>query len=178
MVRNRLQTRRPGFNPWVRKISWRREWLPTPVFLPGEFHGQRTLVGYSPQGLRVRHDWATHSFFLLLVSFLIWVVTLELFSCFLHGASEWTVLLHSLENKVFTSAPQGTNSSIRNQLSTHLPVPGPSPQGYVLIVLAVASLMCAKSFLNEVYMPFNTHLPFSRSTEAEAPMPLDRKSVV
>ena len=42
--------RRLGFNPWVRKIPWRREWLPTPVFLPGEFHGQRTLVGYSPWG--------------------------------------------------------------------------------------------------------------------------------
>ena len=33
---------------WVQKIPWRREWLPTPVFLPGEFHGQRSLVGYSP----------------------------------------------------------------------------------------------------------------------------------
>jgi len=33
---------------WVRKILWRREWLPTPVFLPGEFHGQRNLAGYSP----------------------------------------------------------------------------------------------------------------------------------
>ena len=32
----------PGFRPWVRKIPWRREWLPTPVFLPGEFHGQRS----------------------------------------------------------------------------------------------------------------------------------------
>ena len=36
--------------PWVRMIPWRREWLPTPVILPGEFHGQRSLVGYSPQG--------------------------------------------------------------------------------------------------------------------------------
>ena len=40
----------PGFCPWVRKIPWRREWLPTPAFLPGEFHGQRRLVGYSPWG--------------------------------------------------------------------------------------------------------------------------------
>ena len=40
----------PGFDPWVRKIPWRREWLPTPVFLPGEFHEQRNLVGYSPWG--------------------------------------------------------------------------------------------------------------------------------
>ena len=38
------------FNSWVRKITWRREWLPTPVFLPGEFHEQRSLVGYSPWG--------------------------------------------------------------------------------------------------------------------------------
>ena len=41
---------RPGFDPWVMKIPWRRERLPTPVFLPGEFHGQRRLMGYSPWG--------------------------------------------------------------------------------------------------------------------------------
>ena len=41
---------------WVGKIPWRREWLPTPVILPGEFHEQRSLVGYSPWGLQtVRH---------------------------------------------------------------------------------------------------------------------------
>ena len=38
-------------------LAWRREWLPTPVFLPGELHGQRSLAGYSPWGhKRVRHD--------------------------------------------------------------------------------------------------------------------------
>ena len=36
------------FNPWVGKIPWRRKWQPTPVFLPGEFHGQRSLAGCSP----------------------------------------------------------------------------------------------------------------------------------
>ena len=41
------QCRRCGFNPWVRKISWRRECQPTPVFLPGKSYGQRSLVGYS-----------------------------------------------------------------------------------------------------------------------------------
>ena len=47
----------------VRKIPWRREWQPTPVLLPGEFHGQRSLVGYSPWGRkRVRHDWAINTF--------------------------------------------------------------------------------------------------------------------
>ena len=35
----RLQCRRPGFHPWVGKIPWRREMLPTSVYLPGEFHG-------------------------------------------------------------------------------------------------------------------------------------------
>ena len=44
--------RRHKFNPWVRKISWRRKWQPTPVFLPGKSHGQRSLVGYSPRGLK------------------------------------------------------------------------------------------------------------------------------
>ena len=41
------QCRRPGFNPWVSKIPWRRKWQPTPVFLPRESYGQRSLVGYS-----------------------------------------------------------------------------------------------------------------------------------
>ena len=44
-----LQCRRCGFDPWVGKISWMK-WLPTPVFLPGKTHGQRSLVGYSPWG--------------------------------------------------------------------------------------------------------------------------------
>ena len=40
--------KRCGFNPWVRKIPWRRTWQPTPVFLPRESHGQIRLAGYSP----------------------------------------------------------------------------------------------------------------------------------
>ena len=44
--------RRPGFNPWVGKIPWRRKWQPMPVFLPGESYGQRSLVGYSPWGTK------------------------------------------------------------------------------------------------------------------------------
>ena len=45
--------RRCGFDPWIRKISWRRKWQPTPVFLPGKSHEHRNLVGDSPQG----HSW-------------------------------------------------------------------------------------------------------------------------
>ena len=54
------QCRRLGFNPWVRKVSWRRKWQPTTVFLPGRSHGQRGLGAYSPWGhKRVWHHLAT-----------------------------------------------------------------------------------------------------------------------
>ena len=46
------QCRRPGFDPWVGKILWRRAWQSTPVFMPGESHGQKSLVGYSPRGCK------------------------------------------------------------------------------------------------------------------------------
>ena len=45
-----LPSRRHGFDSCVSKILWRRKWQPTPVFLPGESHGQRSLVGYRPWG--------------------------------------------------------------------------------------------------------------------------------
>ena len=41
---------RPGFNPWIGKIPWKRKWQPTPVFLPGKSHGWRSLAGYSAWG--------------------------------------------------------------------------------------------------------------------------------
>ena len=44
------QCRRLRIDPWVRKIPWSRKWQPTPVFLPGKLHGQRSLAGYSPWG--------------------------------------------------------------------------------------------------------------------------------
>ena len=47
-LRNHLQCRRCGFDPWVRKIPWRGKWQPNPVSLPGESHGQRSLEGYTP----------------------------------------------------------------------------------------------------------------------------------
>ena len=43
------------FEPWVGKIPRRRQWQPTPVFLPGKSHGQRTLMGCSPWGHRGSH---------------------------------------------------------------------------------------------------------------------------
>ena len=50
MVKICLQDKRPEFNPCVGKIPWRRKWQPTLVFLPGDSHGQRSLVDYSPWG--------------------------------------------------------------------------------------------------------------------------------
>ena len=50
--------KRRGFDPWIKKIPWRRAWQSTPVFLPGESHGQRSLVGYSPLSHRVGHGWS------------------------------------------------------------------------------------------------------------------------
>ena len=55
------QCRRGWFDPWVGKMPWRRKWQPTPAFLPGKFHGQRSLVDYSPWGRKeLGHDseWA------------------------------------------------------------------------------------------------------------------------
>ena len=51
-LRTCLQCRRLRFDPWVEKISWRRKWQPTLIFLPGESHGQRSLAGYSPWGCK------------------------------------------------------------------------------------------------------------------------------
>ena len=49
-TRQRRGHKRREFNPWVEKIPWNRKQQPTPVFLPGKLHGQRSLAGYSPWG--------------------------------------------------------------------------------------------------------------------------------
>ena len=56
-----LECRRPRFDPWVGKIPWTREWLPTPIVLPRKFHGQRSLEGYiqSMWSPRIGHNLAT-----------------------------------------------------------------------------------------------------------------------
>ena len=51
MVKNLPAMQETWVQSWVEKIPWRREWQPTPVFLPGEFHGQKSLVGYTVQGV-------------------------------------------------------------------------------------------------------------------------------
>ena len=78
--------KRCGFHPWVGKIPWRRVWQPTPIFLPGESHGQKTLVGNKSTGLqRVEHNWSNlahtqcSSFFHFLIE------TIKLLNYFING---------------------------------------------------------------------------------------------
>ena len=91
-----------GFNPWVEKIPWSRAWQPTPVFLPGEFHGQRSLAGYSPWSckeldlteqlalsvVRLSHHSPPHSLLPFLHSCM---CMLSSFSCVRLFATQWTV---------------------------------------------------------------------------------------
>ena len=56
IIKNLPPMRETGLDPWVRKIPWRRKWQPTPVFLPGDSHGGRSLAGHSPRG---REEWDT-----------------------------------------------------------------------------------------------------------------------
>ena len=72
-----------GFDPWVGKIPWRRVWQPTPVFLPGESHGQSSLAGYSPWG-RKELDTTEHTHTLMMRTgqlmlpiFLMWIFLKE-----------------------------------------------------------------------------------------------------
>ena len=62
MVNNLPAMQETQVHPCIRKILWRREWQSTPVFFPGESHGQRSLVGHSPGGCKEsRHDGATNT---------------------------------------------------------------------------------------------------------------------
>ena len=62
MVKNLPAMQETQVQSLGQKISWTGEWLRTAVFLPVEFHGQRSLVGYSPWGQRVGRDWETNTF--------------------------------------------------------------------------------------------------------------------
>ena len=54
--------KKQGFDLWIQRITWRRAWQPTPVFLPEEFHGQRSPVGYTPYRIAKSWTWlSTHT---------------------------------------------------------------------------------------------------------------------
>ena len=73
MVKRLPAMEETGFDPWVRKIPWRRKWQPTAVFLPEESHGQRSLVGYSPCG----HKESDTTERLHFLSFFLWMFEFE-----------------------------------------------------------------------------------------------------
>ena len=75
--------KRLKFNPWVRKIPWRRKWQPTPVFLPGKSHGQRSLAGCSLWGCK-DSDTTEHSHSLYIRELLTEIVHL--------GQTQWLQL--------------------------------------------------------------------------------------
>ena len=77
MVKNLPAMWRPRFDPWVGKISWKRAWQPTPLFLPREFHGQRSLVGYSPWG---HNKWDTTKWLTLSPVFTTFTVYISIMS--------------------------------------------------------------------------------------------------
>ena len=87
---------RPGFDFWVGKIPWRRKWQPTPVFLPGKFHGQRSLAGYSSWGCK-ESDMTEHaclhgrgSTFWLFLGQYLWYECLELW---VRKLGNWALIL-------------------------------------------------------------------------------------
>ena len=108
--RTRLQCRRPWFHSWVRKIPWRREKQPTPVFWPGEFHRQRSLAGYSPWGHKESD--ATGRLSLLLV----------LFNCRVKWASLFSK--YPLRHPILTPSLQPPCSPLPHPMMTF---PCPSP---------------------------------------------------
>ena len=88
IVRVCLQSRRPGFNPWVGTIPGRKKWQPTPVFSPGRSHGRRSLAVYMGSQ-RVGHDWVTSLFPPDSTNFLIMIKLLKFYFSF----EKWNVIV-------------------------------------------------------------------------------------
>ena len=115
--RRHKRWKRHAFDPWVGKIPWRRKWQPTAVFLPGKSRGQRSLVGYSPWGLK--EDWAR--------------------TCELPG-----VKFYSHPQHVQHCRSLSIQSSVLHWLFFHLPLPCQLQTGMCLY-LCKGSIMCCCS---------------------------------
>ena len=89
-----MRLKRSGFDPWVRKNPWRRKWQPTPIFLPGKFHEQRSLADYSPWSPKewdtTEHRTHTHTHKMLLYSYIIYIlyITIHIVRT-LYGTTDW-----------------------------------------------------------------------------------------
>ena len=88
--------KRRGFDPWVGKILWRRAWQPTPVFLLGESHRQRSLVGYCPWGHKELDMTEATSFFLILFSIMVYHRILDIVPCTIHSVQHRILFIHSI----------------------------------------------------------------------------------
>ena len=97
------QCRRPRFNLWFGRIPWDRKWQPTPVFLPKKFHGQRTLVGYSPWGCK-ESDTAQHACTHAIISTLVFTpgASASLSSSLFQSADLWVQTLKCCGGELFT----------------------------------------------------------------------------
>ena len=107
------QCQKPRFDPWVGKIPWRREWLPSPVFLPGEFHGQRSLGGYSPLGHGVGHDWETNTLFFLDCCF--WWLLSKVMNYPQYEYKSWINFMDLVKNVDFISQTMKCPSTHRDE---------------------------------------------------------------
>ena len=107
----RWRQRRLGFDPWVKKIPWRRKWQPTPVFLPEKSHGLWSLVGYSPKGCK-KSDTIEHEHGQNFIG-KYWgvLVFISLFSCFK------TIHLQKVSRKVKFVESESTKDAQHHSLS-------------------------------------------------------------
>ena len=93
MVKNLPAVWETRFNSCVRKIPWRREWLPIPIFLPGEFHGQRSMAGYSPLSRKESDRTERLTFSTLYILTIITTVCL-IYSLIFHWHCHISIILH------------------------------------------------------------------------------------
>ena len=99
--------KRHGFDPWVRKIPWKRKWQPIPAFLPGKSHGQRSLAGYSPWDQKESNmtEWAcTHAFLLLWLSRIYCFSLSSLILSLFYLICYWTPLVYFSLQLLYSSA--------------------------------------------------------------------------
>ena len=123
--------KRCGFNPWVSKVPWKRKWHPTVVLLPGKFHGQRNLVGYTPRDLK-ELDTAEHMTENLAFAFI---------TCLLHIFCIYSLFqmsLYSVQHSIFLQLQLQFNNR-------HLP-----------LELQKWSLNCYPHFLSCCFIPINS----------------------
>ena len=112
-----LQCRRPRFDPWIGKSPWRKEWLPIPVFLPGEFHGQRILVGYSPWDHKQSNTTERQTLLLIVEAGLHPLWTVVFFFFFSRTGSLWKDLCDWVDQCLFPRlAPTPTHPGDRQAL--------------------------------------------------------------